>query len=317
MATPYRIGTPGTPWGDKERADWLASTEVQRSYTADVLDKLTALHDRFEVREYGALSGPSKAWPRDRYPLFSARTKGWSAAKPSVLVTGGVHGYETSGVQGALQFLRTLPDRFVERFNLLVCPCVSPWGYETIQRWNAFAVDPNRSFADGSSEESKALIELVASMEVERWLVHVDLHETTDADKLEFRPAKFARDGLALDAAGAYFVSAIPDGFYVVGDSLNPQPSFQAAVIDAVKRVTHIAPPDEAGNIIGSPIVQEGVINYPVKELGLCASVAAAAYCTTTEVYPDSPRASDQICNDAQVAAITGALDFLLNEGIT
>ena len=43
-------------------------------------------------------------------------------------------------------------------------------------------------------------------------------------------------------------------------------------MIDAVKRVTHIAPPDEAGNIIGSPIVQEGVINYPVKELGLCAS---------------------------------------------
>ena len=40
-----------------------------------------------------------------RYPLFVIKSKGWDAtAKPSVLVTGGTHGYETSGVQGALLF---------------------------------------------------------------------------------------------------------------------------------------------------------------------------------------------------------------------
>lgn len=40
-----------------------------------------------------------------RYPLFVIKSKGWdAAAKPSVLVTGGTHGYETSGVQGALLF---------------------------------------------------------------------------------------------------------------------------------------------------------------------------------------------------------------------
>ena len=47
--------------------------------------------------------------------------------KPSVLVTGGVHGYETSGVQGALAFLETEAQRYADRFNICVAPCVSPW----------------------------------------------------------------------------------------------------------------------------------------------------------------------------------------------
>ena len=101
-------------------------------------------------------------------------------------MTGGVHGYETSGVQGALLFLQAVHMQYTCRahavhmqyacgaharhmhctcreyavsvharvslqtvgaaygavFNLLVVPCVSPWGYETVQRWNAQVVRP-------------------------------------------------------------------------------------------------------------------------------------------------------------------------------
>jgi hypothetical protein len=56
---------------------------------------------------------------------------------------------------------------------------------------------------------------------------------------------------------------------------------------------------------------QEGVINYPLKELFLCAGLSDAKYVTTTEVYPDSPNCSAEECNLAQVAALTGALDFV------
>jgi len=35
---------------------------------------------------------------------------------------------------------------------------------------------------------------------------------------------------------------------------------------------------------------------------------------TTTEVYPDSPKATAEVCNRAQVAAIRGGLDFILAE---
>ncbi len=108
-----------------------------------------------------------------------------------------------------------------------------------------------------------------------------------------------------------YTSEVIPDGFYLVADALNSQLDFQKAVIESVRQVTHIAPPDGNGNIIDEPIVTEGVISVPVKKLGLCCSVTGGTYVTTTEVYPDSPNASDEICNHAQVAAITGALEFI------
>jgi hypothetical protein len=83
-------------------------------------------------------------------------------------------------------------------------------------------------------------------------------------------------------------------------------------VIAAVAKVTHIAPADANGEIIGSTVVAPGVINYPVRQLGLCAGITTARYRTTTEVYPDSPRATPEQCNAAQVAAVCAAIDFAL-----
>jgi hypothetical protein len=113
----------------------------------------------------------------------------------NVLVTGGVHGYETSGVQGAILFMKTEAHRYLEHFNILCCPCVSPWGYEHIERWSAGAVDPNRSFKSPSPcDEAGAVVELIAKLGL-KWTMHTDLHETTNSDFTEFVPAKAARDG--------------------------------------------------------------------------------------------------------------------------
>ncbi|WP_308367519.1 MULTISPECIES: M14 family metallocarboxypeptidase [unclassified Microbulbifer] len=304
MNTPpasYPIGTPGTPWGDAERAEWLSRQTRQRSYEADVLSVIERLRPRFDVEEYGRLDyGP------DSYPLLAIRSRDWRDDLPVVLVTGGVHGYETSGVHGALQFVEEHGLDYAGRVNLLVAPCVSPWAYERIHRWNPHAVDPNRSFREGSpAEESAALMRLVAPVR-DRALLHIDLHETTDTDETEFRPALAARDGKPFEPGG------IPDGFYLVDDSENPQPGFQQAVIAAVEQVTHIAPADGNGEIIGSPVVAPGVIEYPLKELALCASITNAPYKTTTEVYPDSPRATPEQCNTAQTVAVCAAIDYAL-----
>ncbi|WP_104047202.1 M14 family metallopeptidase [Vibrio jasicida] len=296
----YPIGTPGQPWGEAERKAWCEQRDVKRSYQEEVETKIDALRERFDVEQYGALS-----YDEARFPLFCIKTRNWDAAKPVVLVTGGVHGYETSGVHGALKFVDTQAERYAEHFNIVVAPCVSPWGYEVINRWNPNAIDPNRSFyADSPAEESANLIKLVATLgDV---LMHIDLHETTDSDETEFRPALAARDGLE------YIEGMIPDGFYTVGDTENPQPEFQKAVIKSVAKVTHIAPADDKGEIIGSPVVQFGVINYPMVKLGLCGGVTNCTYGTTTEVYPDSPKVTDEECNDAQVAAVVGGLDYVL-----
>lgn len=296
----YPIGTPGTPWGTAEKQQWRATQTIKRSYADEVLAKIYALEGEFELLQYGALSYDS-----ERYPLLALKSPNWDNSKPSILITGGVHGYETSGVQGALLFAKGCAKDYFAQFNLLIAPCVSPWGYEVINRWNPLALDPNRNFVENSpAEESAALMKLVADQSV-TFLAHIDLHETTDTDETEFRPALAARDGKVI-APGE-----IPDGFYNVDDSASPQPAFHKAIIDAVAKVTHIAPADKDGNIIGSPVVQNGVIEYPLKELGLCASITGAAYSCTTEVYPDSPKATDDICNQAQVAAVKGALDFL------
>jgi hypothetical protein len=301
MTQPYPIGTPLQPWGNPEKQAWRARQVRHRSYFDDVVAKIDRLRSRFDVQEYGRLD-----YDGVEYPLLAIRSRDWNDALPTILVTGGVHGYETSGVHGALQFLEQHGDAYAGKVNLLVVPCVSPWAYERIHRWNPDAIDPNRSFRiDSAAGESAALVRLLTPFR-DRALVHIDLHETTDSDESEFRPALAARDGKPFEPEG------IPDGFYLVGDTEDPQPAFQQAIIAEVRKVTHIAPPDAKNEIIGSPVVADGVINYPVRELGLCAGITNARYRTTTEVYPDSPRATPEQCNDAQVAAVRAAIDYAL-----
>jgi hypothetical protein len=56
-----------------------------------------------------------------------------------------------------------------------------------------------------------------------------------------------------------------------------------------VKKVTHIAPADEKGLMIGMKVTQEGVVLAPSNTLKLGMGASNAVYTTTTEVYPDSP----------------------------
>lgn len=294
-------------WGEVEKAHWLKQQTIKRSYLEEVVSKIMLLKHDFDIEQYGSLSYAASC-----YPLFLIKSKNWCANKKTILVTGGVHGYETSGVHGALSFVEKQAAKYSEFFNIAVAPCISPWGYETINRWNPNTVDPNRSFYDNSpSEEAHTIMNainyLCQNFNAD-FIAHIDLHETTDTDNSEFRPALAARDGIAQDNWN------IPDGFYLVGDSENPQDEFQKAMIQSVEKVTHIAPADDSGKIIGAPLSQKGVINYAVKKLGLCAGLTNSEYVTTTEVYPDSPKVNDQNCIDAQVAAVVGGLDYLIKQ---
>jgi len=306
----YPIGNQGEKWRETEKAQWLSQQSVKRSYQQEVVEKLVNLKADFDVQQYGSLSlNP------EQYPLYIVKTRQWDNNKPTVLVTGGVHGYETSGVQGAIRFLATKALSYQNKFNIIVAPCISPWGYETINRWNPNAVDPNRSFYKKSpSEECAALMEHIAKLTADDShsannkgiCAHIDLHETTDSDNSEFRPALAARDAVCHDNWN------IPDGFYLVGDTENPVVDFQKAVIDSVEQVTHIAPADDNDKLIGVKQEQWGVINYDTKALGLCIGFSTPKYGTITEVYPDSPKVDDENCILAQVAAVTGVLDHII-----
>lgn len=289
------------PWGNTEKEDWFKRQTIKRSYLQEVVNKIEKLNSCFDITQYGNLSiNPS------RYPLYLIKSKKFLSSKKTIVITGGVHGYETSGVHGALAFMEKASSKYSNKFNFICAPCISPWAYETINRWNPQTIDPNRAFTINSpAEECSHFLNAMYPF-IPEIFAHFDLHETTDTDNTLFRPAKALRDGTS-EAPW----SEIPDGFYLVGDAENPCPDFQRAIISSVKKVTHIALEDQNGKLIGENLQQEGVINYPFKKLALCTSFSTARYTTTTEVYPDSPKVTPEICVDAQVAAIIGGLDYL------
>jgi len=201
----------------------------------------------------------------------------------------------------------------VKHFNFVIAPCVSPWAYETINRLNPLMENPNREFKkDGKAEESQLLMGYLTSLKIE-FDGHIDLHETTDGDRV-FLPEEYAKNGLVMAASDV----GIPDGFYLIGTKGGERPELEKSMIDAVRKVTHIAKPDNSGKILDCKLTSEGVIHLNIP--GLCAEYTEAksrlgAY--TTEMYPDSPRyrnfSANQVesaCNEAQIACLKGALEF-------
>ncbi|KZN36274.1 hypothetical protein N480_18045 [Pseudoalteromonas luteoviolacea S2607] len=303
MSKQYPIGKLGTPWCTDEKQAWYQQQKIQRSYQTNVVSKIEGLRSICTVEEYGVLT-----YEAGNYRLFALKNKQFDPKRPTILVTGGVHGYETSGVMGALAFTERYIEQFSNQYNFVILPCISPWGFETINRWNPEAIDPNRSFyANSPAAESRLAMEYIAAYDGEI-IAHIDLHETTDTDNSEFRPALAARDGKVNHNWN------IPDGFYLVGHTQKPVPDFQRTIIEEVQKVTHIADADENGQLIGVDTEQFGVINYDGTKLGLCMGMTDAPFVTTTEVYPDSQNTTSEECNNGQVASILGVLAYLSNQ---
>ncbi|WP_320175683.1 M14 family metallocarboxypeptidase [Maridesulfovibrio sp.] len=288
-------------WGPEEKKQWLEQAVFEKNYRQDVLDRIFALPDSYRVEQYGQLS-----YDPERYPLYALLSKDWVEGKRTALITAGVHGYEVGGIYAALKFLETTASEYADKFNLVVVPCVSPWGYETNNRWNPYTVDPNRSFCgENKAEESTLLKQFVATITGEI-AVHIDLHETTDRDKTVFRPALAARDG------GECVIEDIPQGFYLVADEDRPELPFQEAVVRSVEAVTPIADKDDEGNILGKPAIAHGVIYYPMRELGLSGTLTNARFHTTTEIYPDGDWMTPESSVEGQIAAIRGGMDYVI-----
>jgi len=374
----YPIGVPGAPWTASEKRQWLCSRRkhLDREYDLDVT-RYFPKEEGFHAVSYGVLTAPIfcaekrgmgnrdyllfaivpdtfyppggsingssvvRHFPPIRHPTNIERQE--SINKPTILITGGVHGYEISGIKGAQQFLSSgLAKIYSKHFNIVIVPCVSPWGYEMNERWTAKAIDPNRSFGVKTpdnptpirTDESTALLNFLDTLGVTTddgvlhqptWLCHLDLHETTNSDVTEFRPAKAARDG------SVEYDDHIPDGFYLFGHSHqddarisnrgeasnNDHLAFYNTILKRVEKVTHIAESESDGTLCGYAATSHGLLLLPCAELGICAggAVPQAPYAVTTEVYPDSDRTTEEICVKAQVESICAALDFLLTVG--
>ena len=105
--------------------------------------------------------------------------------------------------------------------------------------------------------------------------------EATAADIVRRWSANAVR---VLDEHGRVVEAALParEAHWVAVPAMARLPERWAAPLAAAgalhlaTRVTHIAPADEHGRIIGCPAVAPGVIHYPLRDWGLCGSITGA-----------------------------------------
>lgn len=251
----------------------------------------------------------------DGYPLYRITVGDVNNGNPNILIVGGVHGYEPSGVEASVKFLQEEAPKLSQEFNFVVYPCITPWAYEFDQRWNSQAQDPNRLFARGDKfadiEECRYFMD---SMELNTipFTAAFDLHETPDSDR-KLRVLRSERFGTPL--APDYL--EIPQGFYMMltkrdtaGENAE-QLLFGQAILDEVKKISPIAP--EATMLEGK-VNYGGVILAPASEgltrhyLGKHAGLVAV-----TEVYPDHKDMSPEKSIDTQIAAVKGGLNYVRN----
>lgn len=317
-------------WKENDKLDWLSKQTFQRSYAKQVLARIDKLAERsdLKVRSYGNLSLQgrkelaikgaklSAQEYEQRYPLYYAEVGDLTNGKPNIIVTGGTHGYEESGVYGALEFLEKDVANYADHFNFLVFPCLSPFAYEVNQRWTHDAWDPNRSFDRSKPYVPEAQLVMDVVDEARKragrdFAAAVDLHETPDRDKT-MMPPQYERYGIHLTPEDIH----IPNGYYLISNASNEAPEMAVRIVQFVRKVTQIAPdPDIDGDTNHDGVVlSEG--NVPTHQgLNQAYMRTLAKNSFTTEIYPEihpEPRGSEEAIA-AQRATIHGILDYLAN----
>jgi hypothetical protein len=294
-------------WDARKISDWYNQIVQKRVRTYDdVVQRIQRLPaNSFQLEQYGTLSiEPS------RYPLLSVTAGDLENGKPNILIMGGVHGYEPSGVEAALEFLENEATSLTDEFNFAVYPCISPWAYEYDHRWNADAEDPNRQFltSGGASAEESVMFMISILGANAHYKAAVDLHETPDRD-IELRQQRADRFGSPLGAD----YKIIPNGFYLIltNDQQSTKPDvsqFGRMIVDEVAKVSPIA---DHKVVIGQPN-HNGLI-YPPLTPGTSKDFlqAHADYIGVSEVYPDHPKVGPAKAIEAQRAVIHGALNFV------
>lgn len=316
-------------WNETDKLEWLSKQTFQRSYAEQVLsriEKLDPLGGQLKTRSYGNLSLQGREELaikgavlsaneyEKRYPLYYAEVGDITNGKINIIVTGGTHGYEESGVYGALGFLETDAANYIDRFNFLVFPCLSPFAYEVNQRWTHDAWDPNRSFDRSKPYVPEAQLVMDVLDEARKrvgrdFAAAVDLHETPDRDKT-MMPPQYQRYGINLTPDDIL----IPNGYYLISNASNKAPEMATQIVSAVRKVTQIAPdPDIHGEKNHNGVVISKGADPTHQGLNQAYMRTLSENSFTTEIYPEihpEPRGSQEAIA-AQQATIHGILEYL------
>lgn len=294
-------------WRDAVLADGK-----KRDY-GDVVSRITRLPANTHIVERHAVM-------EEGNPLYRITVGDVDNGHPNILITGGVHGYEPSGVEAALTFAQANAPSLTDKFNFVIYPCLSPWAYEYDQRWNADGEDPNRLFTRMPKDPKPGVFRtydieecrhFMNSMEAHnvKFTCAIDLHETCDRD-IELRILRSER----FDEALAPDYQDIPQGYYLTLSERGQeaendrQLSFGRAIIEEVQKISPIAPKQFILN--GKKNYSGIILSAPYDGLMRAYLDNHAELVAVTEVYPDHKDMTPQKSVAAQLASIQGALNF-------
>lgn len=100
------------------------------------------------------------------------------SGRPTIFITGNVHGNERAGREGSLQLIRELAlgaaRPLLDRVNVLIVPTLNPDGAENRTRTNTLGYDMNRDFIVTEAPEIRAIVDEIL---MQWWPdVYVDVH---------------------------------------------------------------------------------------------------------------------------------------------
>ena len=93
------------------------------------------------------------------WPILCVRSTRWGATRPTVLISGGVHGDEPAGVHAALAFLADDQREFNDVLEFVVFPCVNPSGFDAGTLETESGANLNRLFGIESTQPEVRAIE--------------------------------------------------------------------------------------------------------------------------------------------------------------
>lgn len=115
----------------------------------------------------------------DGYWLYYARTKR-GGKRPTVYLSAGIHGDEVGATEGLLHWAETSSHQ-LEQINVVIIPCLNPWGLAANSRVDKSGIDLNRNFHDDSHPLVAGMRELLRGRKFD---LGICLHEDYDAQGL-------------------------------------------------------------------------------------------------------------------------------------
>lgn len=321
--------TRATKWTEEKFKTWYQERPVipSRDYIKTLLPRITALGQRtgYCLEKYGEatystvnddattgddIDSGAKNIRRVTHDLYRLLIGDFSRQKPCYIILGGTHGYEKGGPLAALKFAEEEACNYIDRFNIVIYPCLSPGPYEKELRFTEGRIDINRDAHPDTAktQEMQALARSIKDLHQRlykadpnrKFKAAIDLHETPFMD--------IAIDKESAEAGGELFeLDIFPQGLFLI--AFEEDQELADKIIQNVRAEGHHVVDDDtlygAPNNDGVLLMKDmGTVTGRVRQLlkHYASASFTTEYCDIdlTDKTPDAERV------DPQMAAIRG-----------